>query len=469
MCGLPRSSPCEASLPALSGRGLRQSGVGRVPAFLALGCVVVLGLPVMVPSAGVAADAECQREVVLGKSGLGSPIVACQLRGSDPAVKRPLLVVGSMHGTETAGMDVVSRLTQRDVTGLGANVWVVRTVNPDGVAAGSRGNARGVDVDGNFPTAGWKQRATGTADWGGPKASSEPETRALMKAVSKLRPKQAVVFHQDLGLISCPPYRSKSLAKRLHALTGYPYKCLPVLAGSFTAWANQQYSSTTALTFDLEASPPAERLDGVAAALVTLASTSPGPPSGAGTPTAPTAGADTGAVVRGQSVTIDVLANDRGTNGDLVAPGLAVITAPQQRSGRGPGRRRAGADTTSGHLHALPRRPCHRLVHLPTHRGRSDRRRVGHPVGRERRPHRGRRLRQGSLQCRRGHPGARPGQRRRPRRWDVGDRRGRGTRARHGVPQRGARSPTTRPMATSVRMASPTASPTGRARPRRHG
>ena len=181
----------------------------------------------------------------------------------------------------------------------------------------------------NFPTTGWKQRAKGTADWGGPKASSEPETRALMKAVSKLRPKQAVVFHQDLGVINCPPYRSKSLAKRLHSLTGYPYKCLPVLAGSFTAWANQQYSSTSALTFDLEANPPAERLDGVAAALVTLASTSPGPPPGAGTPTAPTAGADTGAVVRGQSVTIDVLANDRGANGDLVAPGLAVITAPQ--------------------------------------------------------------------------------------------------------------------------------------------
>ena len=100
----------EASLPALSGPGLRQSGVGMFRHFLALGCVVVIGLPVMVPSAGVAADAECQREVVLGKSRLGSPIVACQLRGSDPAVKRPLLVVGSMHGTETAGMDVVSRV-----------------------------------------------------------------------------------------------------------------------------------------------------------------------------------------------------------------------------------------------------------------------------------------------------------------------------------------------------------------------
>ena len=296
---------------------------------LALGCVVVLGLPVMVPSAGVAADAECQREVVLGKSRMGSPIVACQVRGSDPAVKRPLLVVGSIHGTETAGMDVVSRLMQRDVTGFGANVWVVRTVNPDGVAAGSRGNARGVDLDGNFPTNGWKQRAKGTAEWGGTKASSEPETRALMKAVSKLRPKQAVVFHQDLGVISCPPYRSKSLAKRLHSLTGYPYQCLPVRAGSFTAWANQQYSSTSALTIDLEANPPAERLDGVAEAVVTLASTSPGAPPGAGTPPAPTAGADTGAVVRGQSVTIDVLANDRGANGDLVAPGLAVITAPQ--------------------------------------------------------------------------------------------------------------------------------------------
>ena len=331
-------------------------------------------------------------------------------------------------------------------------------MNPDGVAAGSRGNARGVDVDANFPTAGWKQRAKGTADWGGPKASSEPETRALMKAVSKLRPKQAVVFHQDLGVINCPPYRSKSLAKRLHSLTGYPYKCLPVLAGSFTAWANQQYSSTTALTFDLEASPAAEHLDGVAAALITLASTTPGPAPGAGTPTALTSSGGQScrrAPRRGRrgpdharldlpgspSRGWDADGPDRGRRhrhrgprpehhhrrpgqrpgGERGPgrPGTGRDHGTPERSGRGPGRRRAGADTTSGHLHALPRRPCHRLVHLPTHRGRPDRRRVGHPLGHERRTHRGRRLRQGPLQCRRGHPGARPGQRRRPRRWDA--------------------------------------------------
>lgn len=310
----------------------------------AVACAMGLGLPIAAPSAVAVTDARCQDEIVVGTSRLGTSIVACQLRGSDPAVKRRLLVVGSMHGNETAGIDVVSQLMERDLTGLGANVWVIATVNPDGVAAGTRGNARGVDLNGNFPTKGWKQRSRGTVLWGGPKASSEPETRALMKAVSTLRPRQAVVLHQAANVIDCPPYRSKSLSKRLHQLTGYPYRCLPVSSGNFTAWANQTYPVTSALTFELEAVPPAGNLDRVAEALITIAPRASAAPAEGVTP-GPTAAADTGSVVRGQTISLDVLANDRGAAGDLVAPVLAVVTVPatgkaevQDADGPGPAR-----------------------------------------------------------------------------------------------------------------------------------
>lgn len=217
-----------------------------------------------------AADDGCAATVKVGTSRRGTSIVACQLRGSDAAAD-PLLVVGSMHGNEKAGMRIVSRLKQRDLAGLVANIWVIRTINPDGTRVDTRGNARRVDLNGNFPTRNWHQRYRGTAKWGGPKAASEPETRALMKAVRRLRPAEVVVFHQALNLIDCPPYRSTSLTRSLRELTGYRAKCLPVLTGNFTAWANGKYPGTTAVTFELEATPSAARLDRVADGMVALA------------------------------------------------------------------------------------------------------------------------------------------------------------------------------------------------------
>ncbi len=232
---------------------------------LVVALALVLGMLVAPPAS--AGGRACARKEVVGESRRGVAIVACQIRGSDPD-ERPLLVVGSMHGDERAGMRIVSRLRKRDLSGRGANIWVIRTINPDGTAARTRVNARGVDLNGNFPTAGWHQRSRGTILWGGPRAASEPETRALMRAVRLLRPKRVVVFHQRANVIDCPPYRSKALSRRLHRWTGYRIRCMPVLTGNFTAWANARYRRTTAVTFELEARPRSARLTRVTKALV---------------------------------------------------------------------------------------------------------------------------------------------------------------------------------------------------------
>lgn len=236
---------------------------------LAAAVVALMLGPVVAPPPTAAAD-DCQSRLALGESRRGRAIVACQIRGSDPALPA-LLVVGSMHGNELAGIRVVSRLRQRDLTGLGANIWAIRTINPDGSIAGTRGNARRIDLNGNFPTEGWRQRSPGTILWGGARAVSEPETRALMRATRLLRPTRVVVFHQHANVIDCPPYRSRALTRTLNRLTGYRIRCMPVLVGNYTAWANARYAGTTSVTFELEARPPAARLDRVAAAMVTIA------------------------------------------------------------------------------------------------------------------------------------------------------------------------------------------------------
>ena len=217
------------------------------------------------------ATSGCQETRTLGRSRKGTRIVACQLTGSDPSTGRRLLVVGSMHGDEQAGMRVTRLLRSRDLAGLGVDMWVISTINPDGTKADRRGNARKIDLNGNFPTNGWKVWMPGSIYWGGSKAASEPETRALMKAMRTIRPVEVVVFHQHANVIDCPPYRSEDLTRRLHEVTGYRIRCMPVLAGNFTAWANQTYDWTTAVTFELEARPSSKRLSRVADGLVTIA------------------------------------------------------------------------------------------------------------------------------------------------------------------------------------------------------
>ena len=55
-----------------------------------------------------------------------------------------------MHGNEQAGLQVVDALRGgRPVVDV--NLWVIPTINPDGVARNTRGNAHGVDLNRNFP------------------------------------------------------------------------------------------------------------------------------------------------------------------------------------------------------------------------------------------------------------------------------------------------------------------------------
>jgi hypothetical protein len=193
------------------------------------------------------------------------------VQGSTDSAASTLLVVGSMHGNEKGGLKVTSRLRATDLSGQGLDIWTIDTINPDGHVRSRRGNLRRIDLNGNFPTTGWKQRFRGQDTYGGPRAASEPETRAMMKAMRTIRPEQVVVFHQRINAIDCPPYRPRAMTTRLRELTGYRIRCLPVNHGNLTAWANSRYDWTTTLTFELEARPPAARLDRVAAGLVELA------------------------------------------------------------------------------------------------------------------------------------------------------------------------------------------------------
>ena len=135
----------------------------------------------------------------------------------------------------------------------GVQVWTVRTVNPDGLARGTRQNARGVDLNRNFP---WSWRGGGRPFDGyypGPRAASEPETRALMRIVRRLRPDISIHYHQDFGLVNLTGGPDPQVVRDYARRSGLPAKRLPRLHGTATGWQNTRFGRTSAFVVELRA------------------------------------------------------------------------------------------------------------------------------------------------------------------------------------------------------------------------
>ena len=133
------------------------------------------------------------REVVIGTSYLGRPIVAVQVQDSP---HRPVIAIGSIHGDESMGLEVVERLRNSPDISDDLNLWVISTVNPDGLAASVRGNARGVDLNRNFATDDWRAVGRGSEKYSGEYAASEVETKAVQQFFLEQQPLLVVWWHQ---------------------------------------------------------------------------------------------------------------------------------------------------------------------------------------------------------------------------------------------------------------------------------
>src|SRR5262249_46581336 len=127
--------------------------------------------------------------LVIGHSAGGRPIDAIHVGGTGPTV----LVVGCIHGNECAALPVVARLERAHPAH--ENLWVIPEANPDRTAADMRVNGDGVDLNRNFPD-GWAPGVRGDLQYPGPRPESEPETRALMAFIRRIRPVITIWFHQ---------------------------------------------------------------------------------------------------------------------------------------------------------------------------------------------------------------------------------------------------------------------------------
>jgi protein MpaA len=205
-------------------------------ATVAVACVLLLLLTAS-PAPGRQA-----RTVLLGRSVEGRQITAVEV--GDPAGTR-ILVVGCVHGDEPAGIAVARRLSRLDPAGI--DLWIVPSLNPDGRAAGTRGNAHGVDLNRNFP---YRWRRVGGVYFSGPRPLSEPEARIAYRLILRLRPTVSVWFHQHLDLV-WGSGGDEALERRFARISGLPYRRLPAIRGSAIDWQNHRLPGTTAFAAEL--------------------------------------------------------------------------------------------------------------------------------------------------------------------------------------------------------------------------
>ena len=188
-------------------------------------------------------------KVVIGHSVRGRPIVARVIGPAGAA--RKILIVGCIHGDECAGRPILSALA-RQRPPADVQLWLVPSMNPDGTAAGTRQNAHGVDLNRNFPFR-WRPLA-GPTYYSGPRPLSEPETRAAVRLIRRLKPAVTIWYHQHEDLVDMAG-RDRGIARRYARLSGLRPTCLPFLPGTATSWSNHALPGTTAFVVELPAGP----------------------------------------------------------------------------------------------------------------------------------------------------------------------------------------------------------------------
>ena len=194
--------------------------------------------------AGAGLASAAPQAPVIGHSVRGRPIVAYE-RGDRSAP--PTLVVGVIHGSEPAGLAVIAQLRRLPLPPH-VHLWLVPTINPDGLATGTRQNAHGVDLNRNWPAA-WVH--TGVS---GPRPLSEPETRTMRAFIERIEPKLTIWYHQPLAEVyGSDPH--VAVLKRYARLSGLPYRKLTAPRGAATRWQRRQFPGSPAFVVEFPAGP----------------------------------------------------------------------------------------------------------------------------------------------------------------------------------------------------------------------
>ena len=196
---------------------------------------------------------------VLGRSVRGRPITA--YRKGNPGAARTVLLLGQMHGDEPGGPVTARWVRDRLPVDSDVDLWIVPTMNPDGAARGTRINARGVDLNRNWPTSGWRAAddERGSRTWRGPRPASEPEVRAMIAFLRDVEPELITSLHQPYGSVGRNG-KTPRYVRRLSRELGLPVETIgvgtpsPLVPPTLTSWFNERFRGG-AVTVEFTARP----------------------------------------------------------------------------------------------------------------------------------------------------------------------------------------------------------------------
>jgi murein peptide amidase A len=231
-------------------RGMR---LGILLTAVTLASTVLVAAPTYAGPAPLERPAVVEKKVI-GHSVQGRPITAWHL--GQPG-KRKVLLIATMHGDEGKPRQILTGL--RDGRAIrGVDLWVVPVYNPDGLARGTRKNAHGVDLNRNFP---YRWADLDGSYESGPRAASEPETRAMMRFLRTVKPSRIISFHQPLHGVDTDT-KDRGFSRRVARALDLPTKsftCGGVCHGTMTGWFNSRFSGS-ALTVEYGYSPSHNRM-----------------------------------------------------------------------------------------------------------------------------------------------------------------------------------------------------------------
>ncbi len=179
------------------------------------------------------------------------------------------LLLAGIHGEEPETLLLARRLLER-VDAADAAWAVLPATNPDGLLAGVRQNAAGVDLNRNFPAASWRAEDSFTYPPGAPERrrphrtnrsspggtpGSEPETQALLALIDRLEPDLVVDLHSPLALVAPTPHTDPLVVSRLAEAADLPVRAdigSPT-PGALRDWCTDR--GLPAITYEVEHAP----------------------------------------------------------------------------------------------------------------------------------------------------------------------------------------------------------------------